>query len=334
MDGEPDTSALLELVRGRRGLLVASTGGHVSQLLRLFPRLGFDPDSVFVTFDGPQTRSCLAGRPVEWVPYVAPRAYSAMLRAVPQALRLIRRHRPEVVFSTGAGVAVPYLVAADFLGVQAVYLESVSRILAPSMSGRFLAQVPGVSTFTQHPHLTARRWRAGVSCLDEFIVERVQRPPLPDNLRVFVTLGTISPFRFDRLLHRMRNLVRPTWEVVWQTGCTTHVDLPGRVVEQLGGADFDAEVNAADVVVSHSGVGSAMRVLELGKAPVLIPREARFDEHVDDHQQQIATHLRERGLCETASADDLSLTQLQAAFERRVSRAFAGDDMRLEAGLA
>jgi hypothetical protein len=46
----------------RKLLLVASTGGHLAQLVRLAPGLGASPSSLWVTFDSVQSRSLLAAR--------------------------------------------------------------------------------------------------------------------------------------------------------------------------------------------------------------------------------------------------------------------------------
>ena len=313
-----DSSALRSLTAGRRALLVASTGGHLAQMVRLESKLGVRSDSTFVTFDLPQRRSLLAGDSVEWIPYVGPRQYTAMAGSLPIASKLMTRHQPEVVFSTGAGVAVPFLLTAAARGIAAGYLESVSRILGPSATGKLMSVSPGVRTFTQHPHLETRRWAPGVSALDDFAVTDRASRGLPSALKVFVTLGTIAPFRFDRLVDRVVSLAHPDWELSWQVGVTARPDLPGRVATQLTSAAFDSEVQRADVVISHSGVGSAIRVLELGKTPVLVPREARFNEHVDDHQRQISEHLARRGLCQHADVDELGLRHVQQAFGRVV----------------
>lgn len=308
-----------ELLHGRRGLMVASTGGHLAQMVRLRSRIGVRDGSPFVTFDVPQARCLLANERVEWVPYLAPRAYRAMAVAYPRALQILRRHEPDVVISTGAGVAVPYLMAARTLGIDSVYLESVSRIAGPSRSGRLLAALPGVRTFTQHPHLTGRTWHQGISALDEFAIGPPTPLPLPKDLRLFVTLGTIAPYRFDRLIDRVAAMLHAGWRVTWQVGCTRRTDLPGAVHESVSSAAFDQEVLAADVVISHAGVGSAIRVMELGKSPILVPRRAAHREHVDDHQQQIATHLAERGLCQTSEVASLGMEHLKGVYGRVVS---------------
>lgn len=312
------STGLRTLTEGRRALLVASTGGHLAQMVRLESKLGVGPDSTFVTFDLPQARSLLAGRSAEWIPYVGPRQYAAMAGSMPIARRLIDRHQPEVVFSTGAGVAVPFLLTAAARGIPAGYLESVSRILGPSLTGKLMSVSPGVRTFTQHPHLEGPRWARGVSALDDFAVTSHTPVGLPSALKVFVTLGTIAPFRFDRLVNRVVSLAHRDWEISWQVGVTDRPDLPGRVATQLTSAEFDSEVQRADVVISHSGVGTAIRVLELGKTPILVPREARFDEHVDDHQREISEHLSRRGLCQHARVDELALRHVEQAFGKIV----------------
>lgn len=71
---------------------------------------------------------------------------------------------------------------------------------------------------------------------------------------------------------------------------------------------FEEMVNTmarADSVVCHAGVGTIMTALQNGHTPVVIPRQASHDEHVDDHQMEIASRFAERGLvrCVTTETD-------------------------------
>jgi UDP-N-acetylglucosamine transferase subunit ALG13 len=62
---------------------------------------------------------------------------------------------------------------------------------------------------------------------------------------------------------------------------------------------FEEVVNTmikADSVVCHAGVGTIMTALQAGHTPTVIPRQARYGEHVDNHQLDIATRFAERGL--------------------------------------
>jgi UDP-N-acetylglucosamine transferase subunit ALG13 len=81
---------------------------------------------------------------------------------------------------------------------------------------------------------------------------------------------------------------------VWQIGCSSRDDLPGRVYSEMSSDEFDAAARAADVVVTHSGVGTILRLLEMGIYPVVVPRIQSRAEHVDNHQTQIASVVNER----------------------------------------
>jgi len=75
-------------------MLVASSGGHFTQLAALWPRIeSANRDCVWVTFDSPQTRSMLKDQQVEFVPYIKPRGFSSVIRNVPQAVRLIKKYQ-------------------------------------------------------------------------------------------------------------------------------------------------------------------------------------------------------------------------------------------------
>src|SRR5690606_23340360 len=85
-------------------------------------------------------------------------------------------------------------------------------------------------------------------------------------------------------------------------------------------AEFRAEVARADVVVAHAGCGTFLQCLELGKAPAMVPRRAAHDEHVDDHQEQLASVAAGRGLAVMREADELRWADLCEAAAIRVAR--------------
>jgi UDP-N-acetylglucosamine:LPS N-acetylglucosamine transferase len=121
--------------RAPRAMLVCSSGGHLLQLHRLKPwweRL----ERTWVTFDKPDSRSLLAGEDVRWAYHPTTRNAANLVRNLGLAWRLLRRHRPDVVVSTGAGVAFPFFVVARALGIKTVYLEVYDRIDLPSLTGR------------------------------------------------------------------------------------------------------------------------------------------------------------------------------------------------------
>jgi beta-1,4-N-acetylglucosaminyltransferase len=118
-----------------RAMLVCSAGGHLAQLHSLEPWWSRH-ERTWVTFAGAQADSLLAGEKV--VP-----AFSPTTRNIPNAarnlglaIRLLRRERPDVIVSDGAGVAFPFFMVARVLGIPTVYLEVYDRISRSTMTGR------------------------------------------------------------------------------------------------------------------------------------------------------------------------------------------------------
>ena len=56
-----------------------------------------------------------------------------------EAWKILRRQRPNVILSTGAGPAVPFaLVGKLFLGTRVIFIETITRVNAPSLTGRLM----------------------------------------------------------------------------------------------------------------------------------------------------------------------------------------------------
>ena len=310
-------SRLLSSISGQRCLLAASTGGHLAQLVKIAKRAGVRDDSKWVTFDSPQSRSLLAGRDVTFVPYVAPRDLRTV-RDVSRALRpIIKSGSVDFALSTGAALAAAVLPSAARSGIPAAYVESVSRFHGPSLTGKIMRLTPGVSTYTQHPQWESRRWQYEFSILEDFHKTTREGSPA-DPLRVFVTLGTIRPYRFDELVNRIQSL-GDSIDVRWQLGATTRNDLPGHSASLMPSKEFAEKIAWSDVVVTHAGVGTALQLLENGSFPILVPRRRRRGEHVDDHQEQVATYLGRRDLCIHREVDALELDDLYEAARFSVS---------------
>ncbi|MGV9714549.1 glycosyltransferase [Rhodococcus pyridinivorans] len=309
----------IDALRGKRTLLAASTGGHLAQLARLSGKLGVSSDSHWITFDHPQSRSLLAGQSVTFIPYIAPRDYKNLFRSFAPVREVLKNHELEAAVSTGAGIALGVLPTAKLMGREAVYIESISRFDGPSLSGRILARVPGIGLYTQHRTWSSERWKFKYSVLDDYVPTSKTSKVDAQRLRVFVTLGTIKPYRFDRLVDRLLQILPTNCEITWQTGVTERTDLPGDVHDTVTAEMFERFVKESDVVVSHAGVGSAMQILDLGKCPVLVPRQSAFGEHVDDHQAQIARDLGEKGLAVSVAADAIDFDDLVSALQVSVS---------------
>lgn len=65
--------------------------------------------------------------------------------------------------------------------------------------------------------------------------------------------------------------------------------------------NYEQTIKEANYIICHAGVGVIMECLEKNKKILTIPRQAKFSEHVDDHQQEIATELEKQNYLFTAN---------------------------------
>jgi len=113
---------------------------------------------------------------------------------------------------------------------------------------------------------------------------------LREQLRVFVATGTSKAF--PRLLEAVRSLANePQVELFVQRGMAgpSFSELPGE--DFIAREEFAERLVWADVVVCHGGAGALYEAHVAGHRPIVVPRLARFGEHVNDHQIELATTL-------------------------------------------
>lgn len=298
-------------------LMVATNGGHLAQLVELGERLdGIEADRLWITFDSPQSRSLLAGRRHLFIREIDERDVGGVLRGAACARRLLRDLPVSAVVSTGSAIALSFLPLAALHGIPAHYVESSARVAEPSLTGRVLAWVPGVRLYRQYPHAARGRWRYAGSVFEGF-------EALPGTARevrrVVVTLGS-GVHGFRRLVDRLLAILPPGLDILWQTGSTRieGLGIAGRAA--VPAAELERAIREADVVVAHAGCGSALTALGAGKYPVLVAREGRHGELVDEHQMQLAGWLGQRGLALHRTPENLRFADLVDAAGRRVAR--------------
>ncbi|CAN5426633.1 glycosyltransferase [soil metagenome] len=307
----------------RPTMLIASTGGHLEQLFKLRPSLVAEADPVvWVTFDSPQSRSLLAGEDeVVYVDRIASRGYLELIRTVPAAVRLVRRLRPRAMFSTGAGIALAFLPLGKLVGARSTYVESAARTHGPSVTGRLLRAVPWIELRSQYAVWAGGRWLYKGSVFDEYIpvVAESGKPARPIQ-QVVVTLGTQEGYPFTSLVRRVTEIVPDDVKIHWQLGPDfPAADQPAGARGMISRDELQNWFQESDVVIAHAGVGSALAVLEIGKAPVLVPRRSARGEHIDDHQQLIADELSGRGLAVAHFPEDLTWADVERAAATTVS---------------
>lgn len=113
---------------------------------------------------------------------------------------------------------------------------------------------------------------------------------------IFVTVGTHEQ-PFDRLIKEIDRLkgegiIRE--EVVIQTGYSTYEPKYCTWFKLLPYEQMQHYVKNADIVITHGGPSSFMMPLQMGKIPIVVPRQKKYGEHVNDHQIEFVNAVSKR----------------------------------------
>jgi len=111
---------------------------------------------------------------------------------------------------------------------------------------------------------------------------------------ILVTVGMHTQ-PFDRLVAAADELAALVDEqVVIQCGAATYLPRFAQHVDFVPGDRMQTWLSDSRIVVSHAGAGSILDALCASKPLVLAPRLKCFDEHIDDHQLELAETLDEQ----------------------------------------
>jgi UDP-N-acetylglucosamine transferase subunit ALG13 len=289
--------------------LVASGGGHLELLSWLHGALG-GYRRVWVVSPGARASALVgAGESVHQIPNPG-RSLSKVRANLRAALAAIRRDRPRLIITSGAGSIVPYVVLARLLGARVIFIETTARVTNASKSGRVLSRVAS-SVIVQWPELT-RVYPGSTVCRAVFLDQASYGRAVGNG--TFVAVGTHSE-PFDRLLELVDDAVERgllPGPVVAQTGVSGYRPQHYAASPWLPPAALTEAVTRARYVVCHAGSGIMLAALRAGHRPLVLPRLGRHHEHFDDHQRQLANRLAELGLI-VALDGPLTAAHLRAA---------------------
>ena len=113
---------------------------------------------------------------------------------------------------------------------------------------------------------------------------------------IFVTVGTHEQ-PFDRLVQKVDELKQYGFiqeEVFSQTGFSTYEPGYCKWSKWISYQQMVKNVKEARIVISHGGPASFLMPLQIGKTPIVVPRQKKFHEHVNDHQVEFVCNVAER----------------------------------------
>ena len=113
---------------------------------------------------------------------------------------------------------------------------------------------------------------------------------------IFVTVGTHEQ-PFNRLIECVDKLVEQgiiKEEVIIQTGFSTYEPKYCKWKKMFPYQKMIENVEKARIVITHGGPSTFIMPLQVGKIPIVVPRQNKYDEHVNDHQVEFCRQVWER----------------------------------------
>lgn len=113
---------------------------------------------------------------------------------------------------------------------------------------------------------------------------------------IFVTVGTHEQ-QFDRLIRAIDELVGDRTineEVIIQKGYSDYEPKHCKTYKLIGYKDMQKYIKDARIVITHGGPASFVAPLTLGKTPIVMPRQKKYGEHVNDHQLEFCKEVEKR----------------------------------------
>ena len=113
---------------------------------------------------------------------------------------------------------------------------------------------------------------------------------------IFVTVGTHEQ-QFNRLVKKIDTLAAKKIikeEVFIQTGFSNYEPKYCGWSQWLSYADMVKKISEAHIIITHGGPSSFIMPLQMGKIPIVVPRDHEFDEHVNNHQVTFVKFVAEK----------------------------------------
>jgi UDP-N-acetylglucosamine:LPS N-acetylglucosamine transferase len=115
--------------------IVSSCGGHLTEVRRLKP--AYEKYAHFYVLNDKAILSADMQSRTYFIAH-SERDWKFFLNLW-EAFKILRKERPQVILSTGAGPAVPFaIVGRLFFGAKVVFIETIASVHSASLTGRIM----------------------------------------------------------------------------------------------------------------------------------------------------------------------------------------------------
>ncbi len=113
---------------------------------------------------------------------------------------------------------------------------------------------------------------------------------------IFITVGTHEQ-QFNRLVEYVDNLILNKVikeDVFMQIGYSTYEPKNCKWAKFLPYTEMSKYIQDSRITITHGGPASFIMPLQMGKIPIVVPRQKKYNEHVNDHQLEFAIIVENR----------------------------------------
>jgi UDP-N-acetylglucosamine--N-acetylmuramyl-(pentapeptide) pyrophosphoryl-undecaprenol N-acetylglucosamine transferase len=213
-----------------------------------------------------------------------------------QAVRILKKFKPEVAIGVGGYASGPTLRAASFLGVPTVIQEQNSF---PGKTNRILSKkakaictaFEGLEAYFPKKviHITGNPVRSDMVKTEGKREEALTHFQLNKECKTLLIIGGSLGARTlnQAVLHHLKTLSSSEIQVIWQCGSFYHKEMVAALSQTKNDSihllkfidRMDLAYAAADCIVSRAGAISVSELCIIGKPIILVPSPNVADDH-------------------------------------------------------
>ncbi|NAS89366.1 hypothetical protein C4E24_06475 [ANME-1 cluster archaeon AG-394-G21] len=286
-----------ELDNGKRGssmklCLACSPGGHLAEIMELKEVYG-RYNHFFVTYRSADTIELAKKEKVHFLDCPHRHPILTILNIFQSFMRFIKE-KPDIVMTTGAGVALPMCYIAKLYRKKIIFIESFCRVKKPSLFGRLIYPIANLTIVQWEPLLGYYKGAEYGGPIFNFSGDNVDKAKIKN--QIFVTAGTLST-GFDRLPIEIDVLIEKRViqeKVIAQIGSSKYTPKNYEWFKFTSKEAYWNIMKESKIVITHGGVGSITNALKFNKRTIVVPRRKEFGEVVNNHQLEITRELEKQ----------------------------------------
>ena len=129
--------------------MVASRGGHLTQIQKIFPKdVVGNNKTIFLTERNPKTEK-LSNVYFFKILWTNPFDY---LIAINKCLKIFKKEKIRLIITTGAQIGLPAVIAGKILKIKTIFIDTIIRVKTPTYSAKFCYPFSDIF-LVQHPEM-------------------------------------------------------------------------------------------------------------------------------------------------------------------------------------